>query len=1045
MKDLSLELPLLKEYAAFIQKNFLNEFIQEVLVNYKELNVPVLKLFSHLSDEEIYNISKQSLNALLEDFASGKGIKAAELNIENWKANKLPGISREDIKASDIVLINNARKSAFLRFTHEFIHSKDAYPLLKEIENYFTFTSGLAIEAFAEIKQNEIIQREKRLKEAQALAKVGNWEYNTVTKEVKWSDELYRIYNIDPPRKLTSEEIIQYILPEDFPKMQQSVRSSAQNLGTYRVEYRITRPDGEIRTLLENGYSEKDIEDRLITRGTTQDITLLKKIENELRESERKFRLLAENSTDIISRHAIESTITYISPSCLPLTGYSPEELIGKTAFDFYHPEDLVYMQKAYQEVVEIPDSTVAIFRFKRKDGSYIWFESIGKTIKDENGKPVEIIATNRDITERKETELKLRKNEELLSGVLNSSLSGIQVFKSVRDNNGKIIDFEWLLANNSVLKLWGKTRDEIIGKHLNTVFPGVKSSGIFDKYVQAAEGETVDFKQHYNSEGLNHSFHIVAKKYGDGFILSSDDITAQVLAEEELKNTNLALEEKVKTRTAQLEKQKENIYSVFLQAPAMIAIERGPDLVFELANPLYLKILGKTNDIIGKPLLEVFPEIKGQPIHDILTNVYKTGERYIGNEVLVPLDINNDGIVEDIYFNFVYEPLKNAEGQVDGILNHAIEVTHQVKARQKLQESEDRFRSMADNIPNLAWMANPDGHVFWYNQRWYEYTGTTEEQMEGWGWQSVVPLDELPKVLERWTQSIRTGDFFEMVSPLKGADGIYRSFLTRINPIKDNEGKIVRWFGTNTDITEQIKAEEILENKNKELIRINNDLDNFIYTASHDLKSPVSNLEGLLNMVSDESENLITETGKSVLPLVSQSLARLKTVIKELTEIARIQKDTEADPEVINLEAIFREILESCENELGNYKGKVESDFSGSVQIRFSRKNLRSIFFNLISNALKYSDPVKEGLVRVKTEKHDNYIVLTVSDNGLGIPENQLGKIFAMFKRYHTHIEGSGVGLYIVKRIVENAGGKIEVESQDGKGTTFKLYFKVD
>lgn len=1047
MKKLALNLPLLKEFAAFIQKNLLHEFTEEVLVNYKALDVPLLKMFSHLSDEEIYNLSKSSLNSFLEQFTAGKAVEAAELGIKNWKENKLPGVARGDIKASDIVLINNGRKSALIKFLFEFIQDKkDAYALLKEIEDYFTFSAGLAIEAFAEIKQEEVAQREKRLREAQALANVGNWEYNAVTKEVKWSDELYKIYKIEPSRKLTSEEIIQHILPEDFPKMRDAVRAAAQSLSSYRVEYRIKRSDGQIRSLLENGYSEKDSEGKIISRGTVQDITQLKKIENELRESERNFRLLAENSTDIISRHAIDSTIVYISPSCLPVTGYAPEELIGRTAFDFYHPEDLRYMQDAYQEVMEIPDSTVAIFRFKRKDGSFIWFESIGKTIKDENGNPVEIVATNRDITKRKEAEIKLKKNEELLSGVLNSSLSGLQVFKSVRDESGNIIDFEWLMVNNSVLNLWGKTRENVIGKRLNTLFPGAKSSGIFDKYVKAAnERETQDFTQHYNSEGLNHWFHIVAMPYGDGFILSTDDITSRVLAEEELKNTNLALEEKVKRRTAQLQKQKEDIYSVLMQAPAMIAIERGPDLVFELANPLYLKVLGKTIDIIGKPLLEVFPEIKGQPIHDILMKVYTTGERFIGNEVLVPLDINNDGKTENVYFNFVYEPLRNEEGEVNGILNHAVDVTSQVESRMKLQESEDRFRSMADNIPILAWMANPDGYIFWYNKRWHEYTGTTPEQMEGWGWQSVHHPDELPKVMERWTQSIRTGDIFEMVFPVKGADGVFRPFLTRVSPIKDNDGKIARWFGTNTDITEQYRAEEVLENKNKELLRINNDLDNFIYTASHDLKSPVSNLEGLLNMVSDENEGLISEKGKFVLPMVEQSLARLKTVIRELTEIARIQKDLESDLEAINLEEFFKEILASCENELRNYKGKVEHDFSEAVEIRFSRKNLRSIFFNLISNALKYSDPSKEGIVLVRTEKQDAYLLLTISDNGLGIPENQIDRVFTMFKRFHTHVEGSGVGLYIVKRIVENAGGKIEVESQERKGTTFKIYFTIE
>jgi signal transduction histidine kinase len=258
-----------------------------------------------------------------------------------------------------------------------------------------------------------------------------------------------------------------------------------------------------------------------------------------------------------------------------------------------------------------------------------------------------------------------------------------------------------------------------------------------------------------------------------------------------------------------------------------------------------------------------------------------------------------------------------------------------------------------------------------------------------------------------------------------------------------NNEGNIVRWFGTSTDITKQIKAEENLEKKNKELTKINNDLDNFIYTASHDLKSPVSNLEGLLNLITDENEGMVTEKAKDVLPLLSQSVLRLKTVIKELAEIARIQKDTDNLRDEIVLDEIFKETRALLEIELKKYNGKVDYDFSQAPKIKFSRKNLRSILYNLLSNALKYSSPERTGEITIRTEIAGNYLMLSIKDNGLGIPENQLEKIFTMFKRYHTHVEGTGVGLYIIKRMIENAGGKIEVESEEGKGSTFKVFFK--
>ncbi len=127
------------------------------------------------------------------------------------------------------------------------------------------------------------------------------------------------------------------------------------------------------------------------------------------------------------------------------------------------------------------------------------------------------------------------------------------------------------------------------------------------------------------------------------------------------------------------------------------------------------------------------------------------------------------------------------------------------------LQESEERFRTMANTIPQLAWMVHPDGYIYWYNERWYSYTGTTLEQMEGWGWQSVHDPVMLPKILEQWKVSIVTGQMFDMELPLRGADGIFRPFLTRVLPLKDAAGNILQWFGTNTDVTDRKKAEKLL------------------------------------------------------------------------------------------------------------------------------------------------------------------------------------------------------------------------------------------
>ncbi|MCW2119688.1 PAS domain-containing protein [Flavobacterium sp. 7A] len=235
------------------------------------------------------------------------------------------------------------------------------------------------------------------------------------------------------------------------------------------------------------------------------------------------------------------------------------------------------------------------------------------------------------------------------------------------------------------------------------------------------------------------------------------------------------------------------------------------------LYNDAYRPILGnegKHPEILGQKAETAWPEI-WTIIKPLIDQVMDGGGATWSENQLIPIFRNNK--IEDVYWTFIYSPVFDESEKISGVMVICNETTAAVVAYNKLKESEERFKTMADNIPNLAWMAEPDGDVYWYNKKWYEYTGSTFETMQNWGWQTIYKEEELPEVLNQWQHSLKTGVPFERVSLLKGESGQYRQFLTRALPVKNDQGKIVNWFGTNTDITEhfEIKA-ELQDNKNQ-------------------------------------------------------------------------------------------------------------------------------------------------------------------------------------------------------------------------------------
>ena len=369
----------------------------------------------------------------------------------------------------------------------------------------------------------------------------------------------------------------------------------------------------------------------------------------------------------------------------------------------------------------------------------------------------------------------------------------------------------------------------------------------------------------------------------------------------------------------------------------------------------------------------------------------------------------------------------------------------HQLRVLQEqVLHSQARFKQLLETLPQLAWTAQPDGRANYFNQRWYDYTGLRFEDLCDWGWENAVHPDDLPEALREWQHSLATGETLERELRWRRHDGTYRWFLMRAEALRDPQGDISTWVGANTDVDDFRRVRQELEANNARLRRTNEDLDNFVYTASHDLKQPIHNMADIFAELT-RTANFRDPEAVQLVDYFEQALGRIFATIDDLGAIVQVQRlEQEVQPEPVELAPLVNEVLDGLHDQLTQSAALVECDFATYPVVSFVRPNMLSIFQNLLSNSLRYASPARPPRIRLSSAPDliTGRPVLTVQDNGLGIDLNRYGpQLFQLFRRFHSHVEGTGMGLYLVNRIVQNHGGRIEVSSTVDEGTTLHLY----
>nr|MBC7612729.1 PAS domain S-box protein [Pseudopedobacter sp.] len=354
-------------------------------------------------------------------------------------------------------------------------------------------------------------------------------------------------------------------------------------------------------------------------------------------------------------------------------------------------------------------------------------------------------------------------------------------------------------------------------------------------------------------------------------------------------------------------------------------------------------------------------------------------------------------------------------------LLNQQLE--ERVEQRTKaLAESEKQFRDMMETTPQIAWTNTIDGEVTFYNRRWYDYTGLDFDHSKGWGWLSVVHADDMQSTLDEYKLILKNNIGGEFQNRQRRFDGMERWHLIRIMPIKNEEGKVQLWSGTATDI--------------HELRLLQQQKDDFISIASHELKTPITSLKASLQLL-NRLKNEPTAMLPSLIDLANKSLDKVIILIKYLLDTSNVN-----DGQLLLDQKLFTlaHAIEECSHSIsieGIHTILTEGDMD--LQVYADAERINQVIINFITNAVKYAPDSKE--INIKIEKVDDMAKVSVIDKGPGIPPEKLTHLFDRY--YQADNSGSkyfglGLGLYISAEIIKKHNGKIGVDSELGKGSTF-------
>jgi PAS domain S-box-containing protein len=633
------------------------------------------------------------------------------------------------------------------------------------------------------------------------------------------------------------------------------------------------------------------------------------------------------------------------------------------------------------------------------------------------------------------------------LSAIFASSVDHIYVF----DQEGR-----YCYVSNGGAEVLGLQTDDLIGKTWRDIgLPADLMEPVdAQREMVLATGRSLKSETNFVTDTGVRSYEYIltplsADQSTKSVVVISRDITERKQSETE-RNQLLKREQAARSEA---EAQRNRLHSLLLQAPAFICIDRGADHIFEFANPLFCQLLGN-RELIGRTVRAALPEMEGQGFFELLDQVFETGQPYVGKEIAAQFDRQGHGTIEEGFFNFVYQPIFDINGAVEGIITFGFEVTDQVVARRQaealaedlkaqqiaLKKSEARFSRLVESNIIGVLLAGSNGTIMEANDAFLKIVGYSREDLHKglMNWGEMTPPEYVQQDEQVLQELAISGSCTPFEKEYIRKDGSRVPILLGAARLESDE---LAWVCFVLDLTESKKIEALLRQQAEELSRANRLKDEFLATVSHELRTPLNAILGWATML--RSKQLDGATMNRAIETIERNARAQNQLINDLLDVSRIiTGKLRLNVRPVVLVSVIESALDSICPAAEAKNITIQSILDPAAgPVSGDPDRLQQVFWNLLSNAVKFTP--KGGRVQIRLERINSHIEVTVSDTGQGISPEFLPHVFERLQQADSTTTraygGLGLGLAIVRHLVELHGGRVQVESAgEGKGATF-------